>query len=86
MTSTHRFRLGQAVQPNSQLRGIRAAGRTDDAGAYFPLVTPLEEHTNAHIPWDVKGVVTELYGMGVMVVSFPQGLALTREAWVSPVP
>lgn len=78
------FRLGQFVRPNRSLCKGWFDGRSDPDGAYFPLIDENGESSNARIRWGVEGIVIQVYDRDIMVVSFPEGLVLTRGSWITP--
>lgn len=77
------FRLGQFVKPNITLRTSWFEGYADQAGAFYPLLHEDAESTTTCINWETEGMVIKLLEEGALVVSFPQGLVLAKNEWIT---
>lgn len=77
------FRLGQFVKPNAARRTSWFEGYADQAGAFYPLLHEEAESTTACINWETEGMVIKLLEEGALVVSFPQGLVLAKNEWIT---
>ena len=77
------FRLGQFVKPNIALRANWFEGYAVAAGAYYPLLHEDAESTTVCINWETEGMVFKILDDAAVVVSFPQGLVLVKNVWIT---